>query len=204
MIKIGNEIPLVNAASKKKWYLKIIGKSFECYQYFPASVPPVTQVQLNSTNINTAFSNLQAAMPSIPPYFKLEKDPNDNNSCSQRIVSFVVTQEGYDESFVANSNRRNDSLKLFVFPYPVVNQIRKFKKKIHNYDWKIFKVGHGTGTATRYKVDILDPVALDESTLKIINGAIEDISIKDVIIDKKIIYITQKFTPYNRFEIMDI
>ncbi len=192
MIKIGEEIKLVSAASKKIQFLKIIGKSFECYQYFPGIN------HINSNPNHNFLSNLQAEMP----YFKIEKDPNDHNNCSQRIVSFVVSQIGYDESFVENSSRYNDSLNLFIFPYPVVKQIKEFKKKVHDYDYKITKTGHGF--ETRYKVGILEPVKIDEDTLKLINGTVEDISIKDVLINNKKVYITQKFTPFNRFEIMDI
>jgi len=191
MIKIGQEIKLVSAGSKKVWFLKIIGKSFECYQYFP-------HMAFNNLSNSNFLFDLQAQRP----YFKIEKDPNDHNSCSQRIVSFAVSQVGFDAPFIENSSRNNDSLNLFIFPYPVVKQIREFKKKVHDYDYKITKTGHGL--ETRYKVDILEPATLDENTLKIINGTIEDISIKDVLINNKKVYITQKFTKYNRFEIMDI
>ena len=186
MIKIGQEIPLTQASSNTRWNLKIIGHAHMFYQYFPSvSEEPV----VSSSSLNPIL--LHQYMEKPVSYFKEEQDPNDKNKCSKRFVSFVISRRGYDIS-----------LKLFVFPKTVVREIKKQSADVYKYNWEIIKKGAGLGTI--YFVEKLDPVEIDDNTLRIVNDAIESVSVKDAVVNRKRIFITAKYTDFNRFDIMDI
>ncbi len=176
MIEIGQEIPLVYAGSKKRWHLKIIGSAFKCYQYFP---------QMNINPLEATVMNVSSGSY----YFKTEKDPTDENKNAKRIVSFIVDK--YDKT-----------LKLFVFPISVVKMMVELEKDPHNSDWEIIRDGFGMGT--KYSVNKLELGKLNEKELKIINDAIEELSIEDALLRKKKLFVTIKYTKFTRFDIMDI
>ncbi len=175
MIEVGQEIPLTYAGAKKRWHLKIIGRAFKCYQYFPV------------VNINPpGFTMINVPSSS---YFKIEKDPTDTNKNAKRLVSFVI-------------DRYDKTLKLFVFPISVVRLMVEIEKDPHDSDWEIIRTGIGMNT--KYSVNKLVLEKLNEKELKIINDAIEELSIKDALLNKKKLFVTIKYTKFNRFEIMDI
>ena len=183
MIEIGQEISLVYAGSKKRWHLKIIGRAFKCYQYFPGYTisSPQSPIEIASVFPGPASS--------LDPYFRTEKDSTDTNKCSERFVSFVIDK--YDKT-----------LKLFVFPISVVKLMVELEKDPHDSDWEVIREGHGL--STKYYVNKLELEKLSDKELKVINETIGEISIEDALLKKKKLFVTIKYTKFNRFEIMEI
>lgn len=192
MIKEGVRILVVTAVSQENWRIRVVGPPCKIWQYFPKPN--------HSNDISGISLSEYALMMHSTPYFKIEKDPEDDNPCSLRIVSFVVDVSQWIRKYY---------LKLFVFPKQIIKDmkvelgIEGQNRKITDVDWIIHR--SGVGLSTRYKVKLDEPRnEFDENEWSIINGTVKMSSIPRILIDGESCFTQRIYTPFNRFDIMEI
>lgn len=175
MIKIGQEIKIIVAASKPRWHLKIVSPLLNCWQYYNK------YGATDGSNYGKSY------------YYRQTKDINDYNPCYAKAASYVIdTFESKLKVFV-----------FPVSVVHSINKITFSEEDVYNSHWEILK--SGVGKDTRYEVKKIDePFDISESDKKLIENTIETTSLLSVLTQDEKKYVKEPYKKYNRFDILDI
>lgn len=188
MLRLGDEIKIINAGSKKEWHLQPVGMPHLFYQYYrdvdleyePPGVLKIPEYGDVNFKILTKY------------YYRVNEDKNDPNTFSKRVAAFVVDTTGYAQR----------ELELFLFPISVYNQMANAPGAVGEFSWEITKIGEGM--ETRYHSKQLQRILFTEAEQDIIDGTIEETSVLDVMTRRMRVYTTRKYTAFERFDILDL